>query len=296
LCGEATGDGTLTGSKTKEVAVGGAQFVSPFDAAPGPDGCVIYFTAVDPATGGGAVFSVNKDGTGLKRLDQGNALVAPVGIAVSSDGGTLYVADVGYSEAGADAGAILALSAEGGAPSVSIAGRQARSIALVKENDADQLYFGGTSPSGEPTLYKATPGGGPSAVVAGGGIVEPGGIASDGSQVFLVSSTSASASGVLFQVAGGAATSVVGGLKVGLNGGAALAGDASSVLVAARDPASGSSAIARVVLADKSVAYTVIGSGQVEPSGLHRALNAEVYAFVDGLGTSGSGAVWVAEK
>jgi hypothetical protein len=187
------------------------------------------------------------------------------------------------------------LSAGGGAPSVSIAGRLARSITLVKENDTDQLYFGGTSAAGEPTLYKATPGGSPSVAVSGSGIVEPGGIASDGAKVFLVSSTTGSATGGLFEVAGGAATSVVGGLKVGLNGGAALAGDASAVLVAAQNPA-GASAIARVVLADKTVSYTAIGTGLVEPSGLHRAQNAEVYAFVDGLGANGSGSVWVAEK
>ncbi|MCU0654111.1 MAG: hypothetical protein MUF64_02090 [Polyangiaceae bacterium] len=294
LCGEATGNGELTGDKIKAVATGGSVFVSPFDAVPSPDGCSVYFTALDPATGGGAVFMVMKDGSGLQRLDQGNLLSAPVGISISSDGQTLYIADVGYSDGGADAGAILSLAAGGGTPAVSIAGRQARSISVVKENDVDQLYFGGSGATGQATLFKATPGGNPSAVVEGGTLGEPGGIASDGTKVFLVSSVSTGAIGSLLEVNGNAATVVVGGLRVGLNGGAALSGDGSAVLVAAQG-ASGASSIARVVLADKTVTFTAIGA-QSEPSGLHRAMNAEVYSFVDGLGANGSGAVWVAEK
>ena len=55
-CPVQTGDGTLA-TKTK-VVDGGTTFESPFDAAPSPDGTTIYFTAIDVASGTGAVFSV----------------------------------------------------------------------------------------------------------------------------------------------------------------------------------------------------------------------------------------------
>lgn len=285
LCGPVTGDGTL-GKQTK-VADGGAEFTSPFDATPSPDGCTVYFTAVDPKTLGGAVFSVAKDGTGLKRLDTGNLLVAPVGVAVSTDGKTIFVADAGFGAA--DTGAIVSLSSSGGMPTATSTGNAPHSIAVAKEGTADQIYFAGTGATGE-SVFKVAASGGNAAAVVGvpGGL---GGVAPQSAGGFLfVTATS----GALSSSTGGAPTLVVGNLDVGLPGGVAVSSDGTAALVATKS--GGVSGLLRVVLASKATTFTAVGSGLVEPGGVHRAHGVEVYAFADGLGANGSGSIWVAEK
>ncbi len=286
-CGDATGDGTL-GTPTSVATGSDTTFVSPFDATPSPDGCTVYFTAVDAASGQGAVYSVAKDGTGIQRIDQNGMLVAPVGLAVSTDGKTLYIADAAYGSGTNDTGAILSLSTGGGSPSVVTAGRTPRSIAVVREGNADQVYFGATNDSGAASVFKAAAGSS-TATEAGattGG--EVGGIASnDGTTIYLAAPDQ-------HAVLNGT-TKVVTDVMFGLASGVAVSTDGSAVLVATRNSA-GASGILRVPVAGGTTSFKAIGTNLVEPAGLHRASNVEVYAFVDASGTNGAGSVWIAAK
>jgi hypothetical protein len=296
LCGDATGDGSL-GTKTK-VATGGADFVSPFDAVPSPDGCTVFFTAIG-SDGTGAVFTVAKDGTGLKRLDTPGKLIAPVSLSVSSDGATLFVADPAFATDFAsgdptkDAGAIFTLAAGGGDPNVLIAGNAPRSVAIVDEGGTDQLYFGGSGATG-PSIFKVAAAGGAAAPVVATG--EPGGIASaDGTTLYAVTSTATG--GTLIKIAGGTATPLVTGLRIGLSAGVAVAGDGSAVVVSGLDPADGTDVAIRVQLSDNSIKNQKALSDVLgEAAGLHKAHKAEVYGFVDGLGVTGGGSVWLLQK
>jgi hypothetical protein len=296
LCGDATGDGTLATSKL--VATGGAEFVSPFDATPSPDGCSVYFTAI-AADGTGAVFSALADGTGLKRLDTPGTLVSPLSITVSTDGATLFVADPGYASDAAsgditkDAGAILTLASGGGAVTVLAEGGAPRSVSIVNEGGTDQLYYGASSATGA-SIYKIAAAGGSGAEVVATG--EPGGIDSaDGTTLYAVASTATG--GTLLKITGGTATALVTGLHVGLSAGVAVASDGSAVVISGTDPTDGTDVVIRVLLSDNSVSNQKPVTALVsEASGLHKAHKAEVYGFVDGLGTTGGGSVWLLQK
>ena len=72
------------------------------------------------------------------------------------------------------------------------------------------------------------------------------------------------------------------GLSVGHPAGIALVNDESAVIVSALDSASGTDRVYRIALADHTVTQlsTTI-SGFYESAGLHRARNAEVFAWAD---------------
>jgi len=80
--------------QSAEVVVSAASALTPWDSTPSPDAKMIYFTAAGGKSGPG-VFSVAATGGAVKVLAVGAPLIMPLGIAVSSDGKTLYVADQG---------------------------------------------------------------------------------------------------------------------------------------------------------------------------------------------------------
>src|SRR3954468_1952254 len=93
----------------------------PWDAVPSPDGSTIYYTAF-AKDGTPAVFSVPAAGGDATVLASGAPLVMPLGLDVSSDGKTLYVADPWT--AGADGNAVFAVSTAGGSTPTAVAGTQ----------------------------------------------------------------------------------------------------------------------------------------------------------------------------
>jgi hypothetical protein len=83
------------------------------------------------------------------------------------------------------------------------------------------------------------------------------------------------------------------GLMVGFPAGIALAQDDSAVLLSALDPATRTDSVVRIDIATKEQKGMSDGINTYEEAaGLHRAANAEVYAWADS-SADGSGTVYV---
>ena len=96
--------------QVSQVATGGFQ--SPTDAVASPDGSTFYFAAWD-MNGVASIFATSsKPGSAPSALAADEPLEVPIGLVMSCDGSTLYIADMG-----GETGAILALSTMGGTPS-----------------------------------------------------------------------------------------------------------------------------------------------------------------------------------
>jgi sugar lactone lactonase YvrE len=295
------GNGTVTKATP---AASGPQFAVPLDATPSPDGSQVFFTAVDPATGP-QVFTVSAvGGANAAPISTGSALGAPLGIAASSDGNTLFVADpAGSSGTANDNGGIFKVAAGGGPATLltETADYAPRSIVVAAVGGSDSLYFVGTKTDGTNGIFKDS-GGNVTPVLTGAGAGDPSAIAvaSDGTLYFIDASSSA---GKIIKVAAGGTTgTALGGgaasLSVSYPGGLATSQDGSALLVAVFDPATGGESIARVDASSGAVTQNALGlTANQEPGGLHRAAGADIYSFVDvGAGTTGSGIVYVLSK
>jgi sugar lactone lactonase YvrE len=97
----------------------------------------------------------------------------------------------------------------------------------------------------------------------------------------------------VIKVAGSTAIVFHEGLKVGFPAGIALSQDDSVALISAVDPVLGTDVVVRLTLADNKQESISTGIDTFEEAaGLHRAANAEVYAWCDST-ANGSGTVYV---
>jgi sugar lactone lactonase YvrE len=295
--GPGSGNGTI-GTITK--AANDSSFTTPFDATPSPDGSVVYFTAIG-SDGTGGVFSTSAAGGSATRLDMGGILVSPFGITISADGTQLYVADPGNDDdTTAQYGAILALPSAGGTPTV-VGGTQGlipRGVVAT----ASALYFAGgataTSPAG---LYQiALSGGTPTTIASGPPFVDPCGVAVTSTGDIYVVDTVASPSllASVILVHSGQASEFVTDIGVGYPAGIALVQDESALLVSGLDPSSSTDVVYRISplgSAPQMTSFNQTISAFNEPAGLHRAMNADIYAWADSL-ANGTGTVYLLSK
>lgn len=268
----------------------------PIDATPSPDGTEIYFLA----------FSARKDADGLKneqvpaiyevaatggtpaKLFEGEPLMSPFGITISDDGQTLFIADSSADEgpsAGRSEGRVFAMSAGGGSPSP-LAGTEGITPAGI-EALGPSLYVTGRK-DGMAGLFKTGIGGGAvSAVAVGGPFSDPGGVAVARDGVAYVVDTGSAVgaqalASVIKVMPDGKTEVVLEGLSVGHPAGIALVNDGSALLVSGLDGAQGTDRVFRVELGDRSVRVLSDKIGEFyESAGLHRARNAEVFAWAD---------------
>lgn len=280
-----------TGNISSVTAVAnGAAFLTPFDAAPSPDGKTIYFTGVDPQKGA-AIFSVSSAaGSTPAVLTAGcatpacdSSVGAPLGIAVSSDGATVYAADPAYTGGSTDSGAVFSVPSGGGSQTVlaETVGYNARFITVSKVGGSDNLYFiGDDKADGKPGIFKDVSG--TVTAVFKGGDPQAAAVASNGTVYFLdqYGSVQQIAAGGTAAAALGSATS---NLAVSYPAGLALSPDEKSLLVPIIDATSGKQAIGRYDASSGSLTGIYLGlpTANTEGGGLHRAANADVYAFVD---------------
>ncbi len=261
------------------------QYGTPFDATPSPDGALVYFTADSAA--GGAVFR-SDPGTEPELLAQGAPLVEPRGLDISSDGGTLYIADQAAASS-VGAGQIFALPATGGAPVAlpGAAGFRPRALTVAVEGGADVLYLTGSHPEdGRPVLVRLPlDGGGATVVAAGAPLVEPSGVtaARDGTLYVADRSAAGAGRGSLFRVRGAsvdrlATDFLTGGPVVGV----ALTFDEKAVLVSSLEEQVLSAQALIVDLASLAQARfnKVIGANS-GAGGLQRAAEANLFAWAD---------------
>jgi DNA-binding beta-propeller fold protein YncE len=269
--------------------VGTQGFVFPIDAVPDPDANNVYFVAL--GTEGPAIFKVAAAGGAPTVVFEGDPLAGPMGINISTDGTTLYVADVG-SEDGLSRGTIYAIPTAGGS-ATAVSGTENTlpvGIDVVRAGAADELWFTGTNPdNGSRAVMRVSAAGGARTVVDDGEpFVDLSGIAVDSAQNAYVIDTE----GFVYKVTSGSApTTILSNIKTGYPAGIALSMDARVLFVSARDPVTGKDLLYRVVLSDNNRTETFNTGIEnfSEPGGLHRAHNRDTFAWNDQLaGMSGT--------
>jgi sugar lactone lactonase YvrE len=291
------GNGTI--GAIAPAANNASVFNAPLDATPSPDGKEVYFTARN--ADGAGVFKAAASGGDITPLHVGEPISGPVGITVSTDNQMVFIADPGASINDGDQGAIWMVPATGGAPTVlsGTADHAPRGITLVNEGGTDQLYFTGRNPAdGVPGVFKvAAAGGTVQGLVKGAPFSDPNGIAVTRDGTLYIIDTAAgditAGSARVIKVAGSTAIVFHEGLKVGFPAGIALSQDDSVALISAVDPVLGTDVVVRLTLADNKQESISTGIDTFEEAaGLHRAANAEVYAWCDST-ANGSGTVYV---
>lgn len=279
-CGAATGNGTLASAAA--VPIGDARV--PFDSIPSPDGCSVYFTALD-AQGVPSVFKSAVGGT-PSRLGGGGQLVLPSSIATNSTGGTIYIADPEAEPTPNVFGAIYTVSSTGGTPEAlpGTTGKAPVGVTVARLTATDVLYFTGREPNGNGAVYSIPAAGGAATTIySGADLPAPTAVAvADDGAVYV----SDSILGAVYQLKGNQLTFLRGNFKNGFPAGIAVSRDGKGLLVGTRAAAS---RIDRIDLAAATTTSFTTGlEGGNDPAGLHRAITAEVYSFVDqGVGTAG---------
>ncbi len=296
-------DGVI--SDLTPVARGGAEFHTPLDATPSPDGTTAYFAAIGP--NGPAIFKASVEGGAVQVLAEGGGLVSPFGLDVGSDGATLFITDPGAQIDEADKGIVFTLPTGGGAPTplAGTEGYAAKGVCVVPEPSGDVVYFSGVDASGEAGIFKVGASGGQvTAVKKGEPFVDPSGVAvaRDG-DVWAVDTAGPSGAARLLRVSGGQATEVLSELAVGYPAGVALSLRDGVVLVSALDPQKRTDAVIRYVIAAGEVEQISTGiDAFAEPAGLHRAKNVDSYIWADSAANhdarqaDGAGTVYVINK
>jgi sugar lactone lactonase YvrE len=293
------GGGTISINKAVEAP-------NPFDATPDPDGKNVYFTAADPTLGAG-VFKVPVGGGTVTTVHAGAPFAAPFGIATSTDGNTLYVADPASEwtdSAGEpqDGGQVFALSAAGGTPTAvnGTTGYSPRGLELLQQNGTDEIYFSGRDSAGVPGVFKVATGGGtPSALASGSPFVDPSGVAvSAAGDVYVADATNAESRTASVLVVKGGVTSVLASdLRVGYPVGIALAQGDGTLFVSGLNPDTLTDLVFAIDVATKNVSrYGGSAENDIknfqEPAGLHRAKKSNVFAWADSKANTG-GTVYV---
>ncbi|HVY46542.1 MAG TPA: hypothetical protein VHB21_11715, partial [Minicystis sp.] len=251
--GGAGGGGQGSGKiKTAKLVTAGVAF----DAALSDDGSVVYFTGVT-SKGAGAVFSVPVSG-GQPNVVTQTGLVAPLGLALSTDQKTLFVADPAAETPKEDGGSIFSVQAEGGAPSAlaGTSGAVPRALDVVDEGNKTFVYFSGNV-MGAPGVFKVgATGGAIDDVASGAPFRDPAGlaVARDGT-VYVVDTVGGSRTDatVLAVSSKGHTTTLLNHADVGYPAGVALSQDEKALLVSGLRDAYGHAAVLRVDLASHEV-------------------------------------------
>jgi len=303
-------------SAIEPAAVGSvAGFHTPLDATPDPDGSQIYFTATSSQSAG--IFRVPAAGGTVVTLTVGAPLSTPVGLAVSTDGQTLYVADTDAVVSAPQAvvgaalitntGTIFSLPSSGGLPTPITATVQTapRGLTVVKENNVDMIYFTGAAPDdGQPAVMKVPASGGALTVIEKGGqLVAPVGIAVNKNGVIYVADQAAADNGLgtLFQFnpqehdgRSNHAELLANGVRLGEPAGITLTLDESLLLVSSLDGRAGTSQVLVIDTATRAqgIVNKVIGANHAS-GGLHRAHHNNVMAWAGvTAGAGGQGMVF----
>lgn len=261
-------------------------FETPWDATPDPDGKMIYFTANARPDAG--VFRVPAAGGETSPVATGEPLVAPLGLAISTDGERLFVADPeAVSHQGTGHIFVVPLNGE---PITMLAGTEGtspRGLEVKAENGVDFVYFSGNSPAdGQPAVWKvASMGGQPAVVAQGAPLVEPVGlaVANDGTVYVADRAASGNGLGSVFRIMDGTVETIADNFRTGTPVvGAALTMDDAVLLVSALAPKRDSAQVLVIELASlqKGIITKVIGANSGS-GGVHRAHHQNVFAWAD---------------
>jgi DNA-binding beta-propeller fold protein YncE len=287
-CHSSNGLPTEPPKAVARVASGG--FTSPTDAVASLDGKTFYFAAYD-TTGTAAIFmTAAQPNSTAMALATGEPLEAPIGLVLSCDGKTLYVADMG-----GDDGAVLSLAIGGGTPADLGVTGVIRPGGLAMGPDCKTLYVTGRTADGMPALFSvATTGGAATVVWMGMPLVSPTGLHVDHEGVAWVMDHLAAGKdgeGVLFAIPsdGSKADEVISDLRMGTPGGVSLTAGGGTAVMPTRDH-DGNAQLTSVDIATGEMKQ-LPATDMIDPAGLRTARKAGVFALVDSEG----GAIFRAE-
>lgn len=275
-------------STLTQVATGG--FSAPGDAVASPDGKTFYFTAIDDEREPAIFSTPSEAGSTAQAIARGAPLDMPIGLVMSCDGEMLYIAD-----SGGDDGAVLSLSASGGALTALSTAGIVRPGGLAMGPDCKTLFATGRTSAGAPALFALSlDGGDPRTVFSGAPLVSPTGLHVDGDGVAWVMdhlAVGANGEGVLFAIPsdGSAATEVISDLRMGTPGGVSLTAGGGTAVMPTRDP-DGHAQLTSVDIASGEM-QQLATPDITDPAGLRTARKAAVFAVVDSEG----GAIYRAE-
>ncbi|MCB9787625.1 MAG: hypothetical protein H6744_13165 [Deltaproteobacteria bacterium] len=278
----ANGSGEI---RSIEAAATGLQ--SPFDATPNPDGSVIYFTSLGEESGG--LFRVAAGGGAPTLLAEGFA--SPLSVVTAMDGQTVYVADAAWEPDDAAGeqppGVVFTVPAAGGekAPLSATRGFAPRGLDLVSVGGRELLYFTGVDPAdGVRGVFRADiAGGGAVETVRKDDLVDPSGVAvaSDGA-VYVSDTQDGLAGAKVWRLRGDAMETLIGDVRVGYPAGIALTQDESALFISALAPTEASAQVYKVQVASGEATVLSDGlSANTESAGVHRAHDADVYAWAN---------------
>ncbi len=265
------------------------------DATPSPDGKVVYWTGL--GKNGAAVFTAASDGSGVaKELASGDPLAAPVGIAVSSDGTKLFIADAGANDAimpankSQDTGGIYTLPNDGGTPTL-MAGTShlvPRGIEIHAEGGEDVVYFTAVDPMKGAGVFSVSALGGAVTAVNNAALWrDPSGIAIAGDGTMYVCDTLGDGgrrAQVFSMAKAGMPVAFAAPLQVNYPCGVALSKDDKTLYVSGLDDATRSNRVwaSDVAIKDATALYAMEAGKEFEAAGLHRARNASLFSWADG--------------
>lgn len=256
----------------------GTNLRAPLDGAPSPDGSQIYFIARQE-DGSGALFQIAATGGDARVVAA--ELSAPVQLAVSLDGTAVYVADLGAGDEEAG-GVVLRIDVSSGNRTVvdAATGYRARGLDVIEEGGAEVVYLSGNDPrTGAPGVFRLLAGRTLEAVPSGDALHDPSGIAAAADGTVFVADP---AQGAVLAIRAGQASSLLEGVALGYPAGIALSHDERFLLVSALDPLTKSATVYRIEIASGVAARFDDGlSASSESAGLHRARNADRYAWAD---------------
>lgn len=259
----------------------------PFDSVPSPDAQTIYFTA--NGSSGPAIYSVAATGGETTLLANGAPFAAPWGLSISSDGQTLYVADLG-AEQSSEGNAIFALPASGGTATrlEPTAGTHPNVPEVVSENGSDMLYYSGFDPADQqPAIFKLDPtqSAAPTVVFKGAPLAWPSGVAVTKAGVVYVMDMAAAGTdrGALYRIQEGKAEELATGIRTsGWIAGATLTLDDALLLVSTLHAEQGTAQVLTVNTASGELGLINKGiSANTGAGGVHRAHQVNTFSWAD---------------
>jgi DNA-binding beta-propeller fold protein YncE len=260
---------------------------TPLDSVPAPDAQSIYFTA--NGSSGPAVYKVAATGGDVTIVASGAPLIAPWGLSISTDGQTLYVADLG-AEQSADGNVLFALPAGGGTPTKleTTAGSRPNVPEVVSENGVDMLYYSGFDSSDQqPAIFKLNPAESqpPTVVFKGAPLVWPSGVAVTKAGVVYVVDLAAAGNGqgAVFRIQNGATEKLADQLRTsGWIAGAALTLDEAILLVSNLQVEKGTAQVLAVNLSTGKLGMINKGiANNTGAGGVHRAHRVNQFSWAD---------------
>lgn len=263
------------------VAVAQSPTGTPVDASPDPEGNIIYFTVQGDGAG---VYQVAASGGEITTMMQGAPLTDPLGLAVATDGQTLYVAETASDNRG-----LYAVPAGGGVPTLlpGTAELSPQVPELVNQNGEDQIYFSGHTPEGQAAVFKLSSSSGtPMLVFQGQPLVEPSGVAISSDGTVYVADHAASANGLasVFRITtAGAIEPIATGLTTDEELiGIALTQDEGALLVSHLEPVEKTAQVLIINLStsEQGIFNKEIGAN-TGAGGLHRAHHTADFAWAD---------------